>query len=372
MILVVDENIPGASRAFAPFGEIRLLPGRRIDSNCIKDAEVLIVRSVTRVDAALLGSSRVRFVGSTTAGVDHVNETELASLGIRFAHAPGSNAASVVDYLMSVLALCFPDADAIANRRVGIVGCGQVGGRLRRRLEALGIACRICDPLLPDAELPERASLRAALDCDVVSLHVPLTRSGAHATWHMIGDAELACLRNDALLINTARGPVVDNRALRTVLARRASLRAVLDVWEDEPAIDTLLAQRVLLGTPHIAGYALDGKQRGCRQVYEALCAFLRCTPEQSSLNALALSGAGELNVPPEPRDSLWQRAVLACYDVRRDASPLLEAARSGRDIAPVFDAWRRDYSARREFSAFGVAAALAGDASLRAAGFAS
>lgn len=151
MNLLIDENIPGAREAFARFGSVRLMAGRAIDAAAVRDADALLVRSITRVDRALLAGSRVRFVATATAGTDHVRIDSVAhALGIRFAHAPGSNADSVVDYVLGVLALAYPAPRGLAGRTVGIVGCGQAGARLLVRLRALGVACRVVRPAAPD------------------------------------------------------------------------------------------------------------------------------------------------------------------------------------------------------------------------------
>jgi erythronate-4-phosphate dehydrogenase len=344
MKLVVDENIPCAAELLAPLGELLLLPGRAIDAEAVRDAQVLLVRSVTRVDAALVTGSALRFVGSATAGIDHVDTAELLKRGIAFASAPGSNADSVVDYVFSALAVAFPGHGELASRRVGIVGCGEVGARLLRRLRALGVDCVVCDPFRDD--IPENGPLQRVLDCDVISIHVPLTFEGPHPTWHLLDAARLHALREDALLINTSRGPVVDNAALLESLAARPRMRAVLDVWEPEPEYDPRLLARCLVGTPHIAGYAADGKLRGMLQVHEALCAVMGVAGPP----AYSLPLAGVL---PDTLSS-WQEAVLACYDLRADdarlrASLIADPAQRGR----AFDRLRRDYPARREFSAW-------------------
>ncbi|HNC70636.1 MAG TPA: NAD(P)-dependent oxidoreductase, partial [Pseudomonadales bacterium] len=150
MKLLIDENIPGAATVFGCLGEVRTLPGRTITRAVLHDIDALLVRSVTRVDRVLLAGTPVRFVASATAGIDHVDTPALAELGIAFAHAPGSNADSVVDYVLAVLALAFPGPASLRGRSVGIVGCGQVGGRLLRRLRALGVRCLVHDPLLGD------------------------------------------------------------------------------------------------------------------------------------------------------------------------------------------------------------------------------
>ena len=374
MNLLIDENIPGAREAFARFGSVRLMAGRAIDAAAVRDADALLVRSVTRIDRALLAGSRVRFVATATAGTDHVRIDELDALGIRFAHAPGSNADSVVDYVLGVLALAYPAPRGLAGRTVGIVGCGQVGARLLVRLRALGVACRVYDPLLTRDIPPESCTLQETLACEVLSLHVPLTREGAHATRRLLGARELARLRDDALLINAARGPVVDNAALLEAMRRRPALRAALDVWEHEPQLDRALLARVLIGTPHIAGYAHDGKLRGARQVYAALRAFLGAGASPADPPELRPAPAGVLRA--EDCGS-WQQAVLACYDPRSDDARL-RAAMLDEDEgarAAAFDRLRRDYPLRREFSAWRIGTAAAPGtpvhAALLAAGFA-
>jgi erythronate-4-phosphate dehydrogenase len=361
MRLVIDENIPSARAAFGAFGELRVQPGRAIDAAAVRDADVLLVRSVTRVDAALLEGSRVRFVGTATAGIDHVDTRYLARRGIVFASAPGSNADSVVDYVLSALAICLPGPAALPS--VGIVGCGQVGARLLARLRALGAACRVFDPFV--AGIAEAAPLAAVLDCAVVTLHVPLTTHGPHPTFHLLDASRLAALRQDALLINTARGEVVDNAALRAALAERPAMRAVLDVWEPEPALDPGLLDRCTLGTPHIAGYAQDGKLRGVAQVLAALRAFLGTAAGQGT--ALALPTAGQLDAACGG----WRDAALACYDPRVDDARLRAAVAADPSAhAAAFDRLRRDYPPRREFSAWRVPPASRCRAELLAAGF--
>ena len=366
MKLVVDENIPGADQLFAQFGAVQRLPGRAINAAVVRDADILVVRSVTRIDAALLRGSRVRFVGSTTAGIDHVCLADLDALGIRFAHAPGSNADSVVDYVLGVLALRFPDAASIASRRIGIVGCGNVGGRLLRRLRALGISCRVYDPFVEG--IAEACAFDEVLDCDVLSLHVPLTSEGDHPTRYLLGAAQLQALATRGLLINTARGAVVDNAALLGLLRARADLGVVLDVWEHEPRIEPALLARTLIGTPHIAGYAVDGKLRGVAQVYRALCDFLQGGAPLESFAALQLPPAGV--VPAQATG--WQQAVLGSYDPRTDDAQLRAlAVATPADIATGFDRLRRDYPARRELGAWHIGSARESErAQLLAAGF--
>ncbi|HBX54890.1 MAG TPA: 4-phosphoerythronate dehydrogenase, partial [Pseudomonas sp.] len=236
MRIVADENIPLLDEFFAGFGEICRLPGRAIDRAALSDAELLLVRSVTQVDRGLLDGSQVRFVGTCTIGTDHLDLDYLQHAGIGWASAPGCNARGVVDYVLgSLLLLAEEQGAALPARTYGVVGAGQVGGRLVEVLRGLGWSVRVCDPLRQAAEGGDFVSLEEVIaECDVISLHTPLERDGAHPSHHLFDAARLARLKPGAWLINASRGAVVDNAALREVLMRRADLRVVLDVWEGE------------------------------------------------------------------------------------------------------------------------------------------
>lgn len=359
MRLLIDHQIPLAETFFGELGTLRRLPGREIDSAAVAEADILIVRSVTRVDEALLGDSRLHFVGTCTIGTDHIDRQALAARNIGFAGAPGCNAEAVVDYVLSSLLLvCEREGVELDARRVGIVGVGNVGGRLQRRLTALGIDCLQCDP--PRAEIEGGdgfVSLDTLLDqADIVCLHTPLVVDGPHATHHLLNAARIHELRPGTVLLNAGRGDCLDGDALRERLAQRADLTAILDVWEHEPAIDEALWQQVDIATPHIAGHSLDGKMRGTEQVYQALMQYLGL-PIRHHLVDLA--------PPPALRRlvldagyGVWEALRLcarACYDVRRDMMALAgERQRLG--MAAGFDYCRANYPLRREFSTLEVA----------------
>jgi erythronate-4-phosphate dehydrogenase len=286
--ILADANIPHAEDLFAAFGRVEVRPGAALDARTVADADVLLVRSVTVVDADLLRGSRVRFVGSATIGTDHVDLDFLATEGIAFAHAPGSNAESVVEYVLAaLLAVLAARGEALRGRTVGVVGCGAIGGRLALRLPALGAEVLRNDPPLAEASGVqwEYHPLDAVLDrADVLTLHPPLTRTGPYPTHHLIGARELEALRPGALLVNASRGAVVDNAALREALGAGRLGGAVLDVWEGEPSPDPAVLARCALGTPHIAGYSYDGKVEGARMLAAALAAWLRQEPSETSL----------------------------------------------------------------------------------------
>lgn len=357
MLIVADENMPLLDEFFAGLGEIRRLPGRAMTAADVADADLLLVRSVTRVDAALLARAAPRFVGTATIGTDHVDTGWLAARGIPFAAAPGCNAVAVAEYVCTVLALhAARSGRELAGQCLGVIGCGNVGRAVVPRAQALGLQVVVCDPLLPRDALPAGATL-LDLDtllarADILTLHVPLTRGGDAPTWHLLDEARLRAGRWQ-LLVNTARGPVVDNAALDTLLAREPSRRAVLDVWEDEPAVPPALLSRCWLGTPHIAGYSVEGKWRGTEQVYRAACSALGIAPRVSLADIRARAGDA-------PREVAWPGSLASllatCCDVRGDDTRL-RAVVSGDagETALAFDRLRRHYAERREFSAYRV-----------------
>ncbi|HJE29812.1 MAG TPA: 4-phosphoerythronate dehydrogenase PdxB, partial [Pseudomonas nitrititolerans] len=256
MHILADENIPLVDAFFAEHGEIRRMHGRTINRAALGDSEVLLVRSVTRVDRELLEGSRVRFVGTCTIGTDHLDLDYFEEAGIAWASAPGCNARGVVDYVLgSLLALAEGEGVELAGLRYGVVGAGEVGGRLVEVLRGLGWNVRVCDPPRQAQETGEFVGLDEILEeCDVISLHTPLILEGEHATFHLLDQARLERLRPGAWLINASRGAVVDNAALREQLAQRPDIQAVLDVWEGEPQVDVALAELCWIATPHIAG----------------------------------------------------------------------------------------------------------------------
>ncbi|MEM6785149.1 MAG: 4-phosphoerythronate dehydrogenase [Bacteroidota bacterium] len=293
--LLADANIPFLHKAFDRYGSVEVRPGAEILPGTLSETDILLVRSVTPVNEALLAGTPVRFVGTATAGTDHIDTNWLASQGIAFASAPGSNAQSVVEYVLAALFYMQggPAGWAFRGKTVGVVGCGQVGGRLRKRLPHLGFRVLACDPPLSEAaeargEPHDFVSLQTVLDeADIITLHTPLTRDGPHPTHHLIGLRELIRLERrgvdrNVLLINAARGAVVDNKALRDVLRDGILAGAILDVWENEPTPDPELVRLALVATPHIAGYAYDGKVAGTTMLVDALDAWLQAHPQEA------------------------------------------------------------------------------------------
>ncbi|UQS17326.1 4-phosphoerythronate dehydrogenase PdxB [Pseudomonas sp. HS6] len=359
MLIVADENIPLLDAFFAGFGEIRRVPGRSIDRATVEQADVLLVRSVTSVNRALLEGSKVRFVGTCTIGTDHLDLEYFNEAGITWSSAPGCNARGVVDYVLgSLMTLAEIEGVDLSERTYGVIGAGEVGGRLIKVLKGLGWNVKVCDPPRQAAEGGDYVSLEQIIaQCDVISLHTPLTRNGDGATWHLFDEQRLQQLKPGAWLINAARGPVVDNAALREVLLEREDLQAVLDVWEAEPQVDVALAELCVLATPHIAGYSLDGKQRGTAQIYQAYCEFIGKPASIQLGDLLPAPWLSEVSLHADS-DPAWALAMLCrgVYDPRRDDADFRRTLLgSVGEQRAAFDVLRKQYPVRREIEGLKV-----------------
>ncbi|KZY36659.1 MULTISPECIES: 4-phosphoerythronate dehydrogenase PdxB [unclassified Oleiphilus] len=351
MKIVADENIPLLTRFFGDLGDIVKLPGREIKAEHLSDADFLIVRSVTKVNRELLENSSVKFVGTCTIGIDHIDTDYLDQQGIRYCNAPGCNANSVVEYVLSCLSILTETHSLdLGSVTVGIVGYGNVGSLLAARLEKLGIKFKACDPFLDDDSL---VSFEEVMRCDLISLHVPLSKEGTHPTYHMIDKQVLESLQPEQILINSSRGPVIDNDDLNDFLDHQPQFTAILDVWEREPELNVELARKVFIGTPHIAGYSFDGKVLGTEMVYRALCQFLGLPSRHSSGQFLEEPPLSKMAFTSNA-DVDWSihTAIRACFDVRHDHSLLQASLRlPDEERWQAFDRFRKNYRCRREFS---------------------
>ena len=352
--ILVDENMPYARELFSRTGEVVAVPGRPLPAAELADAEGLMVRSVTQVNEALLTGKPVKFVGTATAGTDHVDETWLQQAGIAFSAAPGCNAIAVVEYVFSsLLLLAERDGFQLRDRTVGIVGVGNVGGRLQKRLAAWGVKTLLCDPPRADrGDEGEFHSLDALVEqADILTFHTPLFREGPYKSWHLADAALLMALKPNTILINACRGAVVDNAALLEVLKMRHDLSIVLDVWEPEPDLSLALLDQVDIATAHIAGYTLEGKARGTTQVFEAWCDFIG-QPQQVPLSSLLpVPEFSDITLNGPLDQATLKRLVHLVYDVRRDDAPLRKVAAQPGE----FDRLRKQYQERREWSSLQV-----------------
>lgn len=352
MKILADENIPLAREAFSPLGEVQCFAGRSLQAEQVRDADVLLVRSVTRVNEALLAGSRVQFVGSATIGFDHIDRDYLRECNIGFSSAPGCNAVSAAEYVLSVLmVLSQQQGFAWQKKTVGIIGCGNVGLRVQQRLQALGVTCLCNDPPRAaregGADFVELDALLA--QADIVTLHVPLETRGKHPTLQLANADFFSKMKADGVFINTSRGDVMAQAALAAKLREHKSFTAVLDVWENEPSISTPMLEKVTLGTPHIAGYSFDGKLRGTEMLYHAVSAYFQLDLHWSAAPYLPPAPLTQLHFSASAdAASILRQAVWAAYDVRVDDARLRHAPSN-------FDELRKNYPLRREFPAIQV-----------------
>jgi len=350
--IVADRVIAEAATAFATLGEVTLVDGRQITAELLAGADVLLVRSVTRVDAALLDGTPVRFVGTATAGTDHIDERLLRARGIAFAAAPGCNARAVGEY---VLATVLAHAERIgrdpSSLRCGVIGCGHAGRAALGLLEAMGVECLRNDPPLA-ATHDGYVGLAEALAADVVTLHVPLTASGPHPTVGLLGAPELARMPAGALLINAARGGVVDETAWREAVAE-GRLRAAVDCWRGEPAISPSMLDAAWTATPHVAGHTVDARLRATRQLRDALHAWAGVATgvDGDPFPAAEDTLPAPLRLTPGDGLAAVRAAVFACVDPRAQTADFRGAlAAAGDEARAAFDRMRAQFGRRREF----------------------
>ena len=353
MKIVCDNKIPFLKGVLEPYAEVVYLPGRETTAEVVRDADAVITRTRTKCDAALLEGSAVKVIATATIGFDHIDTAWCESHGIIWKNAPGCNSGSVKQYIASLLAvLARKHGLRFGDITLGVVGVGNVGRKVADLGSVLGMKVLLNDPPRERAEGPGQfVSLdRIVEESDIITLHVPLTKEGEDATWHLFDEAMLARL-GGKILINASRGPVVDNKALKAALAKGVLKAAALDTWEDEPNLDLELMDLLDITTPHIAGYSADGKANGTTASVRTVAGVLGLpltdwapaavpAPEQSLCFRIDAAG--------KTRQEVLSEAILHTYDIREDSDRL-------RKTPDCFEKLRGDYQVRREFEAFTV-----------------
>jgi erythronate-4-phosphate dehydrogenase len=314
----IDPTIPLLEQALQPFARLYPVAESELSTELLRRlrCQVLIVRTHVRVDAQLLERTPVRFVASPSAGLDHIAVEELRARGITVAHAPGCNANAVAEYtIFAVLRWALILGRPLSKERIGIVGFGHIGRRVALYARRLGMEVWVNDPPLERQgfafpewvhPVPLAELLRG---CQVVTVHVPLTRTGEFPTYHLLGEQELGYLQRVTLLVNSARGGVVDELALLRELERR-ELFLAFDVWETEPRPRWELAVRAMLATPHIAGHTWQGRVRCTWAIVQALAQWAGFTcPDELFHEALSQAP----RTPPVPWDDPQELHQLLC-----------------------------------------------------------
>jgi len=355
MKIVADANIPFVAECFSSVGQVRALSGREITPRVIADADALLVRSITAVNEALLAGSAVRFVATATIGFDHVDLPYLEEHNIGFASAPGSNANSAAEYVIAaLLEVGRKHRIPLEGKSIGVIGVGNVGSRVARKCEALGMrVLRNDPPLQRRTGDPKYVPIESLHDCDFLTIHTPLTWEGIDKTFHLADAGFFSSLKPGTVFVNASRGAVVDTEALKAAIRNERLQAVVLDVWEGEPDIDTSLLEMVDLGTPHIAGYSLDGKIAGMILIYQAFCEYFHQRPRFDAQDFLPAPEVPRLEMRTNglSDEELLAQAVEQVYSIRRDDQDLRRIVdqppqRRGR----FFDALRKNYPVRREF----------------------
>ncbi|WAJ69274.1 4-phosphoerythronate dehydrogenase [Catenovulum adriaticum] len=353
----IEDSLLYAEEFFSELGQITRFKGRTVTSKDISEADYLLTRSTTKVNQALLKDChKLKFVGTATAGYNHIDSDYLASRNIPWSAAPGCNADAVADYVISTgLNLANKYGFMLKDKVIGIIGVGQIGERLVRRFNALGCQVVQYDPVKASENTSfESADFEAVLACDLITCHVPLVKAGAHPTQHMFDYETLGKLKPDTILINACRGEVIDNAELLRFFENGHALRVILDVFENEPNIELGLLNYLEFGTPHIAGHSLEGKARGTEILYQMMCQRLG-VDAPIKLESLLPSLAIEHMVLTD-NYSLSQRQYRAImnliYDIRNDDLDF----RMGLKQAPdSFDKLRKNYAIRREVTSLKV-----------------
>ena len=346
MRIVVDRNIRGAEETFGAHGDLVFLDGRDISRRHLEDTEALIIRTATRGNRELLEGTAVKFVGTTSIGTDHLDIPWLNKTGIAWANAPGCNADSAAQYTLAMIWLAMQRTGReLKGLSAGIIGRGNVGSKTQRLLQTMGVETVANDPPLADAGVKGLVSLDEALDQDVVCLHVPLTKTGPCPTFRMIDQKRLEKLREGALLVNSARGNVIDGAALLDTLTS-GRIDAALDVWPGEPEVDPELLRRTIVATPHVAGYSDDGKRNGTKMVYEAFRKYSGLTAQPA-----AADSSGTLKSTIEPGSDFISLALeSACFVPDHDSQLRNLADQQPALISSGFDRLRKEYPFRRDF----------------------
>lgn len=344
MKIVADQNIPLLEQLFAVNLNLIKLPAADINRKSLKNIDVLICRSVTRVNAELLAGTSVKLVATTSSGTDNFDKQWMAENGIIMRSSCGCNAQSVAEYIVAVVAKLQTQGH-LSGKRAGVIGVGHVGSQVVQKLKQLGFSVLYNDPprALKEADF-HSTPLEQFKDLDLISVHVPLVRSGDYPTYHLINEQFLRVQKPGTVLINSARGAVVDTVSLKKY---GKHLVWCLDVYEGEPNIDPALVQCAQIATPHIAGHAVQAKWRGAWMAYQSVMAYLSMDIETKPPYPIP---------PPEiqlaNKQHSWQEIVLKIYDPVTDTETLRSKIQEPKvDIAQAFTWLRNHYPVRHEFN---------------------
>lgn len=350
---VCSANMPYVKEAFSTLGKTIVLDGRSIQASDVKDADLLAIRSTTKVNRDLLDGSCVRFVGTATIGTDHLEKEYLGKNGVEWCYSPGCNANSVSEYIAAaLLTLAVRHSIDLKNKTIGVIGVGNVGRIVAKKAEILGLRVLRNDPPRARAEHSSEEFVeidQVLKEADIITMHVPITKTGRDATYHMVDESFLEKAKPGVIFINAARGPVVDTDALLSAIESGTVSHTVIDTWEGEPDFNKHLLNKADIGTPHIAGHSFEGKVTGTVMVYKEACRFLGIEPTWSPDSLLPEPIVPEITIDAKGRNdtNILRDIVHRVYNIEADDKHLRDF---GSDHAAHFDSFRSNYPMRREF----------------------
>lgn len=310
---------------------------------------------MTKVNKNLLEGSSIKFVGTATSGTDHIDLEYLRKKEIAFASAPGCNSQAVAEYIFSaIIHIAYKNKIKLSGKSIGIIGVGNIGSKINKIARKFGIKTIKNDPPLKRKSGNDTfKSLKDALSADIITFHVPLNMGGIDNTYHLLNKKNLNLLKPGTILLNASRGPVIDNIALKNHLLEKDNLYTVLDVWENEPAIDLELLNLVNIGTPHIAGYSFEGKVKGTVMIYKSLCDFLDVPPFWTPTIPAVENRFTESQLNFETLEDIYN-LIHYIYPIDEDSSQLKKSVKMPRlKAAEYFDLLRKNYKMRRESNSF-------------------
>jgi len=351
--VIADDKIPFLKGILEPYSDITYLPGRLINNEHLKDCNALIIRTITKCTGELLEGTNVSFIGTATIGFDHIDTRLCETKNIKWTNAPGCNSSSVQQYIAAALLKLAADFHfRLREKTIGIIGVGNVGTKVERIAEILGMKILLNDPPRARAEKPDKfVDLDTIFrESDIITLHVPLNFVGKDKTFHMIDDRAIRKMKNGVWLINSSRGEVIQTSSLKKGLHYIRFGGCILDVWEEEPEIDLELLEKVYIGTPHIAGYSTDGKANGTSKIVRELSNVFNLPLKNWYPEVIPQPHNPEIKIDASGKDleDIAREAVLHTYNITEDDTRL-------RFSPSDFEKFRGDYRIRREFTSFCV-----------------
>lgn len=349
MKIIADKNIPYLQGVADLYGKTEYIAGNEFSNERIKDADVLIVRTVARLDKTMLQGTNIKLICSATIGYDHIDTDYCKKNGIAWRNAPGCNSGSVKQYIISsLLALSKQKGLDLSNMTIGIVGVGNVGKKVAKACTDLGMQVLLNDP---PRQQKENSSDFVSLDeikekADIITFHTPLTKEGEFKTWHLANDSFFDSLGKKPVIINSARGAIIDTEAIKNAIKSEKISGTIIDCWESEPDIDIEYLFLTDIATPHIAGYSADGKANATRMSLETIASFFNMDKKPAKTISPLAPANPVIDLNNFEKGNRVVSAILSTYNPIKDCTQLKEKP-------STFNQLRNEYPLRREYQAY-------------------